>query len=80
MVSFKINASAATLSKNRTEDSVVPESGMCATCIDGCIGMCEIGKSAYRGSEELYPKPFGMITTAGVKNYNINLIFQFTQH
>ncbi len=72
MVNFKINASAATLSKNRTEDSVVPESGMCATCIDGCIGMCEVGKSAYRGSEVLYPKPFGMITTAGVKNYHIN--------
>ena len=41
----RINSSAATLTKNRTEDSVSPNSGMCVTCVDGCIGMCEIGKS-----------------------------------
>ena len=46
----KTNASAATLTKNRTEGSVVPASGMCVTCVDGCIGMCEIGKSAFRGN------------------------------
>jgi hypothetical protein len=40
----RLNSSAATLTKNRTEDAVVPISGMCATCVDGCIGMCEIGK------------------------------------
>ena len=73
MVFGKINASAATLSKNRTEDSIVPSSGMCVTCVDGCIGMCEIGKSAYRGSEMIYPRPFGIITTSGEKNYPINL-------
>ncbi len=72
MVGSKINASAALLSKNRTEDSIVPESGMCATCVDGCIGMCDIGKSAYRGIEMLYPKPFGKITTAGIKSYPVN--------
>ena len=53
----KVNASAATLTKNRTEHSVVPSSGMCVTCVDGCIGMCEIGKSAYRGHEVIYPQP-----------------------
>ena len=42
----KIHATAATLTKNRTKDSVVPASGMCATCIDGCIATCEIDKSA----------------------------------
>jgi len=68
----KINASAATLTKNRTEDSVVPSSGMCATCIDGCIGMCEIGKSAYRSSEAIYPQPFGMITSSGDKTYPVD--------
>ena len=47
----RINASAATLTKNRTEGSITPSSGMCVTCVDGCIGMCEIGKSAYRGHE-----------------------------
>ncbi len=68
----KINASAATLTKNRTEGSVVPASGMCVTCVDGCIGMCEIGKSAYRGHEVIYPQPFGVITTAGEKSYPVD--------
>lgn len=68
----KINASAATLTKNRTEGSVVHTSGMCVTCVDGCIGMCEIGKSAYRGHEVIYPQPFGVITTAAEKNYPID--------
>ncbi len=68
----KINASAATLTKNRTEGSVVPASGMCVTCVDGCIGMCEIGKSAYRGHEVIYPQPFGVITTAAEKTYPVD--------
>jgi len=68
----RINASAATLTKNRTEDSIVPVSGMCVTCVDGCIGMCEIGKSAYRGHEVIYPQPFGVITTAAEKSYPVD--------
>jgi glutamate synthase domain-containing protein 2 len=68
----KINSTAATLTKNRTEGSVVPSSGMCVTCVDGCIGMCEIGKSAYRGHEVIYPQPFGVITTAGEKAYPVD--------
>lgn len=69
----KINATAATLSKNRTEDSIVSLSGLCATCIDGCIGMCEVGKSSYRGPEMLYPQPFGMITSGSEKVYPVDL-------
>ena len=68
----RTNASAATLTKNRTEGSVVPASGMCVTCVDGCIGMCEIGKSAYRGHEVIYPQPFGVITTAAEKSYPVD--------
>ncbi|MGB3339987.1 MAG: FMN-binding glutamate synthase family protein [bacterium] len=68
----RINASAATLTKNRTEESIVPLSGMCVTCVDGCIGMCEIGKSAYRGHEVIYPQPFGIITAASEKNYPVD--------
>jgi glutamate synthase domain-containing protein 2 len=68
----RVNASAATLTKNRTEESIVPASGMCVTCVDGCIGMCEIGKSAYRGHEVIYPQPFGVITTAAEKAYPID--------
>jgi len=73
MTYSRLNASAATLSKNRTEDSISPFSGMCATCVDGCIGMCEIGKSAYRGAEMIYPQPFGIITTASQKDYPVDL-------
>ncbi len=68
----RINASAATLTKNRTEDSITPSSGMCVTCVDGCIGMCEIGKSSYRGHEVIYPQPFGVITTASEKTYPVD--------
>ena len=68
----RINASAATLTKNRTDGSVTPSSGMCVTCVDGCIGMCEIGKSAYRGHEVIYPQPFGVITTAAEKTYPVD--------
>jgi glutamate synthase domain-containing protein 2 len=68
----RVNTSAATLTKNRTEDSVSPNSGMCVTCVDGCIGMCEIGKSAFRGHEVIYPQPFGVITTASEKTYPVD--------
>ena len=53
MTFSRTNTSAATLTKNRTEGSIVAESGMCVTCVDGCVGMCEIGKSTYRGHEVL---------------------------
>jgi len=69
----KLNRSAATLTKNRTEGSVSPFSGMCVTCVDGCIGMCEIGKSAYRAAEVLYPQPFGIITAGAEKDYPYDL-------
>jgi glutamate synthase domain-containing protein 2 len=34
--------------------------------------MCEIGKSAYRGHEVIYPQPFGVITTASEKVYPVD--------
>ncbi|MBE0480379.1 MAG: FMN-binding glutamate synthase family protein [Dehalococcoidia bacterium] len=46
---------------------------MCVTCVEGCIGMCEIGKSAYRGAEVIYPGPFGIITTGSQKAYPVDL-------
>ncbi len=72
MTLSRTNSSAATLTKNRTEGSIVPASGMCVTCVDGCVGMCEIGKSAYRGHEVIYPQPFGVITTAAEKAYPVD--------
>src|SRR5512137_730117 len=68
----RTNATAATLTKNRTDGSVVPASGMCVTCVDGCVGMCEIGKSAYRGHEVIYPQPFGVITAASEKVFPVD--------
>lgn len=73
MTLTRYNATAATLSKNRTGGDWCPISGMCVTCVEGCIGMCEIGKSAYRGHEVIYPQPFGIITTASQKAYPIDL-------
>jgi len=67
-----INASAATLTKLRTGDSKCPFSGMCVTCLDGCPGLCEIGKSSVRGKETLYPQPFGKITAASQKDYPVD--------
>jgi len=68
----KYNATAATLTKNRTAGSITPNSGLCATCVDGCVGMCEVGKSAYRAGEVIYPQPFGVITTASEKSYPVD--------
>ena len=73
MALTKINATAATLSKNRTEGAINSLSGLCATCVDGCVGMCEVGKSAYRGHEIIYPQPYGIITSACEKNYPVDL-------
>lgn len=67
-----INASAATLTKLRTGESKCPYSGMCVTCLDGCPGLCEIGKSAVRGKEVLYPQPFGKTTSASQKDYPVD--------
>lgn len=52
--------------------SVVPQSGLCSRCIDGCRGGCDIFKSSFRGREVLYPGPFGMITSGGDKEYPID--------
>ncbi|MBI5622678.1 MAG: FMN-binding glutamate synthase family protein [Elusimicrobia bacterium] len=68
----KYNATAATLTKNRTLGSVVPGSGLCVTCVDGCVGMCEVGKSSYRAGEVIYPQPFGIMTTAAEKSYPVD--------
>lgn len=73
MTFTRYNATAATLTKNRTGGDWCPLSGMCVTCVEGCLGMCEIGKSAYRGHEVIYPQPFGIITTASQKDYPVDL-------
>lgn len=51
-----------------------PLSGMCPICVRECTVLCEIGKSAFRGREVLYPSPqyFGDSTAASNKDYLLN--------
>ncbi len=66
----KPNASAATLTTTRVTPS--PNSGLCVTCVDGCPGYCEVGRSALRGKEVIYPQPFGKLTAGAEKDYPVD--------
>ncbi|HVP96599.1 FMN-binding glutamate synthase family protein [Methanoregula sp.] len=65
------NANEATSTVNRSRN-VVPCSGICTRCMDGCKGSCEIWLSSFRGREVLYPGPFGGMTTGADKNYPVD--------
>jgi len=67
----KPNASAATITTTRVEPS--PISGLCVTCVDGCPGYCEVGRSALRGREVIYPQPFGKVIAGAEKDYPVDL-------
>lgn len=67
----KPNASSATLTRNR--GGRAPGSGMCVVCVDGCTGLCEIGKSALRGREVIYPQEFGKVIAGSEKDYPVDL-------
>ncbi len=65
------NANDATRTANRSR-SVVPGSGLCSRCLDGCTGNCEVFKASFRGRELIYPGPFGEITAGGDKDYPVD--------
>jgi len=65
------NANEATGTVNRSK-SVVPMSGMCTICVDGCKGNCELFKAAFRGREVIYPGPFGEVVAGADKDYPID--------
>jgi len=65
------NASEALGTYNRSRN-VVPMSGICTRCIDGCTGNCDIFKASFRGREVLYPGPYGEVTAGGDKNYPLD--------
>lgn len=65
------NANDATTSGNRSR-SVVPQSGLCSRCVDGCVGNCEVFQAAFRGRELIYPGPFGTVTAGGDKDYPVD--------
>lgn len=66
----KPNRSPATFTRNRVEPA--PSSGICVTCLDGCPGPCEIGRSALRGREMLYPQPYSKVTAGAEKDYPVD--------
>jgi len=65
------NSNEATGTFNRSR-SVVPMSGLCTRCVDGCRGGCEVWLSSFRGREVLYPQNFGQITAGADKNYPVD--------
>lgn len=65
------NASAATGTFNRSR-TVVPMSGICTDCLDGCKGGCEVWLASLRGREVIYPGPYGEITAGADKNYPVD--------
>jgi glutamate synthase domain-containing protein 2 len=69
----KPNRSAATISRTRVDPA--PISGICVTCLDGCEGPCEIGRSALKGREMLYPQPFGKTTSGSEKDYPVDFSY-----
>ncbi len=68
-----LNGMSTTNTRTRVQD-VSPTSGMCPICVEECPVLCEIGKSAFRGRETLYPIPeeFGTSTAASLKNYGLD--------
>ncbi|MDR0920597.1 MAG: FMN-binding glutamate synthase family protein [Oscillospiraceae bacterium] len=65
------NGNDATRTANRSKN-VVPCSGLCSRCVDGCKGNCEIFKATFRGRELIYPGPFGEVTAGGDKDYPVD--------
>jgi len=67
------NARSTTGTSLRSRDPS-PLSGMCPICIRECKVLCEVGKSAFRGREVLYPEPerFGESTAAANKDFGLN--------
>lgn len=68
----KYNASTVNKTKRRTPKEFSPFSGICSVCTNDCPGTCEIGRSAIRGSELLYPTERTTSQTASEKDYPID--------
>ena len=67
------NSRSTTDTAVRKKD-VNPTSGMCPICIKECKILCEVGKSALRGREVLYPDTewFGHSTASSNKDYGLD--------
>lgn len=64
----------STISKThvRTPNHLSPFSGMCSVCTLECVGPCEIGLSAIRGSEAIYPFATDINQFASEKDYPLD--------
>ena len=73
MADIYANARSTTGTSVRRRD-VNALSGMCPICVKECTVLCEVGKSAFRGREVLYPEPeqFGWSTAASNKDYGLD--------
>jgi len=65
------NSNEAIQTSNRSRD-VVPQSGICSRCVDGCRGNCDMFHATFRGRELLYPEPFGKVTAGADKDYPVD--------
>lgn len=65
-------ASTITNTRMRTPEHLSTFSGMCAVCTANCIGPCEIGLSAVRGSEAIYPYKTDINQFASEKEYSLD--------
>jgi len=65
------NSNDSTLTFNRSK-SIVPMSGLCSRCVDGCRGNCEVFRATFRGREVIYPGPFGEVTAGADKDYPVD--------
>src|SRR5665811_2526198 len=72
MTLSRTNRTGATGTRTRLGEDVNPQSGMCVVCQDDCAGYCEVAQSALRGSEMLYPQPYGSMTAASQKDYPVD--------
>ena len=64
--------STVTNTKMRTPGNLSPFSGMCSVCTADCIGSCEIGYSALRGDEAIYPVGADKSQFASEKDYPVD--------
>lgn len=64
--------SSITNTRMRTPNNISNFSGMCAVCSMNCTGSCEIGLSALRGSEAIYPYELNNNQFASEKTYPLD--------
>ncbi|MBF4693419.1 glutamate synthase-related protein [Fusibacter ferrireducens] len=64
--------SALTNTHMRTPNHLTSPSGMCSVCTSNCMGPCEIGLSAIRGSEAIYPFATDVYQFASEKIYPLD--------